>query len=113
MSLMANLAIQVPGPTGLEPAFVPASATGDEFGPGNGHIVLVVKNAGGSPCTVTLVAHRACDQGFLHPKETVIEAGDTVYINSFNPVTHLHQGSQKYQVTYDQVTGVSVAVLQT
>jgi len=110
---MALLTPQTPGPTGLEPAFVPAAATGDEFPPGNGHIILIVNNTGGAPCEVSLKAVRPCDQGFLHDKVTIVDAGDRIYINSLNPVVYRDPGTNVYRVEYDQVVGVEVAVLQT
>ncbi|SFK92661.1 hypothetical protein SAMN05216275_14167 [Streptosporangium canum] len=57
---MAALTTQVLTPTGIAPTYAAVGGSGDSFTPGD-HVFLHVKNAGGSPSTVTVTTPGTVD----------------------------------------------------
>ncbi len=107
---MAELTKQVVVETGLVVVPVAAAAGGDEF-LNNGKMMLKVVNGGGSACVVTITAQNACDQGVLHDGGGSVAAGTEELFGPFN-VKQYNDGDQMVAVGYDQVTTVTVAVIE-
>lgn len=85
-----------------------ADITGNNFLNG-GQEHLHVRNAGGGAVLVTILSQRQCDQGFTHNKTVSVPAGSDRKIIAFDPIRFNDAGG-KVNITYDQVTSVTVAV---
>lgn len=109
---MADLTVQIPALAGAALTYVSAAAGGDDF-INNGRIMLNVKNAGGSPCTVTVNAQVNCNQGFDHDDAVVVPAttGDR-WIGPFAVAQFNKPDDGKVYFTYSGVTSVTVAAMQ-
>ena len=105
---MAIVATQVVDRDGHAPTYG-AAANGDQF-VNTGREVLHIKNTGGSASTVTVNASKPCSQGSLHNASVSVPAttGDR-YLGPFP----LDQFAEMPTITYSQLTGVTIAVLQT
>ena len=103
---MATLTVRVP-PNAL--VYSSASGGGDVF-PNSGKEILHVRNAGVGACAVTINSQRNCDQGFDHNQTVSVPAGEDRMIGYFSP-NRFNNGSGNVEVTYDQVTSVTVAVM--
>jgi hypothetical protein len=104
---MAQLTVNNADSNGLTPTFVSASAGGDSF-VNDGQTLLRIKNAGGSPVTLTVVA-----QSFSNHKTKVNQTvtvpattGDMI-VGFFDPSRFNDQNGQ-VQLTYSAVTSVTV-----
>lgn len=107
---MAQLAVQSASATGLTPAFAAAAAGGDSFA-NDGRTVLHAKNGGAGAITVTVNSQQACDQGFDHDLAVAIPAGQERMIGPF-PQSRFNDSSGLVQVTYSDVTSLTVAALK-
>lgn len=107
---MATLSVQRVDMTGLDPAFAAASAGGDEF-VNSGRAVLYVKNGDATDKTVTVDSQTPCNQGFDHDVQVTVPAGGERIIGPF-PKNRFDDASGKVQITYSDVTAVTVAVLE-
>ena len=105
---MATLVVQQIVRTGaLKAALVAADAAGDQFF-NDGKTHLEVDNGGGSPITVTIVAQRNSALGQSQDETVTIPAGEAHVIGAFEPSAFNTDGSELVQVTYSDVTSVTV-----
>ena len=77
--------------------------SGDEY--------LLIKNGGGSPCVVTKEIQRTIDGAAAVDPTISVAAGDDTIIGPF-PENDYNDANARMNVTYDQVTTVTVAVLK-
>jgi len=95
---------------GSELAFDPADGAGDQF-LNNGAMILVVANASGSDMVVSVDSQTPCSYGFDHDVADTINDGDTEYLGPFS-TARFNDVDGYVNVTYDDSTDVTVAVLQ-
>jgi len=107
---MALLAAQKVSLAGLDPVFVAASPTGDEF-PNSGRAVLYVRNDGTSEITVTVNSQTPCNYGYDHDAVITVPPGGERVIGPFAPA-RFNDPNGRVQVSYSAVTSVTVAVLE-
>jgi hypothetical protein len=107
---MAALTAQTPAITGTAPTYATAAVGGDTVTPDD-YGFLIVKNAGGTVCTVTVVDPRSVNEtGQANPDPTV-----TVPITTgerwIGPLSSAYAASATglVNITYSQVTSVTVA----
>jgi hypothetical protein len=106
---MATLAAQTLTSVGLAAVYAAADAGGDAF-PNNGQCFVHVKNSDASPHTVTVATSRTVDGLAVANRDVVIPAGEERFIGPLSVSTY-NDGSGNVQLSYDAVTGVSLAVL--
>jgi hypothetical protein len=106
---MALIQLVSPAATGqAEPAMTAANAGGDSF-PMPGPLLVRIKNAGAAARTITFVGQNKCNQGSLH-NLVVVVANDSVIVNvPITDVIRFADVNGQLQLTYDAVTGVTVA----
>ena len=110
---MATLSMQEVVQTGLEPVLTAAGAGGDEFLNTNSGLKFIqVVNGGGSACVVTVNSQTACDQGADHDLVVSVPAGEERWIGPLHK-TRFNDSAGKVQITYDQVTTVTVGAFRT
>lgn len=107
---MALLTVQNISLTGLTPTFTAADSLGDEF-PNDGNAFLVVKNDGASDITVTIDSQKPCSYGYDHDITVTVPAGGEKWIGPF-PQSRFNDTSGRVQVSYSDVTSVTVAVVE-
>lgn len=90
-----------------DPVLVPADVSGDQFA-NDGNTVLWVYNGSGSSVTVTKVATRKCDHGFLDHDPKTIGPGVLRMVGPFPA----NRYGLTAQVTYSSVSGVQVGPQQ-
>ena len=111
---MANQAVQDIAETGLNPTFVAAAAGGDDFINGE-RTFLAVKN-GLVAVVVTIVVQRTSFDIDKFGKVTFaalvvnVPANEERWIKA--PIAPYTDGNGKVQVTYDDVTNVTVAAVR-
>jgi hypothetical protein len=105
---MSLRTVQAATTAGVALAYAAADVAGDTFD-NNGRVGFHVKNGGASPCVVTVNSVTACDQGFDHDLVVTVPAGSDRIIGPF-PTARF---GTPVEVTYDQVTSVTVAALRT
>jgi len=108
---MATLTVQVLDDTAKEVTFAACSALGDQF-VNNGNIHLRIKNADAADKTVTINSQKVCNQGYDHDRVLTITAGKTMETNVFDTY-RFNDANGKVQITYSDVTSLSIAVVQT
>lgn len=108
---MALLTAQSVTQAGLAPTFAAVSAS-DTFA-NDGTVVLHVKNAGGSPDTVTVNSIKACDQGSTHNIVVSVPAttGDRM-IGPFETARFNDPVTGLATVTHSFTTSVTVALIR-
>ena len=108
---MALLTTQVVSLSGLTRTFSAASGGGDTFVPGDG-VCLQVKNAGGSPVTVTVVTPNTVGGLAIADSVSTVPAttGD-VLIGPFSRENFARPSDGLGEITYSGVTSVTVAVV--
>lgn len=81
--------------------------------PCDGRTFLHVKNAGGSPCTVTVITPNVSD-GLAIADQTVVVIATTgdMMIGRLNPFTYSDPLTGLMSVTFSFITSVTVAVLR-
>lgn len=104
---MAELTVQTTSLTGLNPAYVAASAGGDTFA-NDSRTVLSVKNGGVGAITVTVDSVTACNHGFDHDAAVSVPAAGERTIGPFEAGRFGFTTS----VTYSGVTSVTVAAIK-
>lgn len=107
---MATLNVQRITLTGLSPVFVAADVAGDEF-LNSGRVVLYVKNGDTLEKTVTVDSQTPCNQGFDHDVVVTVPASEERIIGPF-PKNRFDDANGKVQVSYSDVTSVTVAVIE-
>ncbi|NSW92320.1 MAG: hypothetical protein HPY74_16910 [Firmicutes bacterium] len=107
---MATLNVQQSNLTGLTPSYSAADVQGDEF-VNSGKAVLHIKNGGVSQITVTVNSQTKCSFGFDHDVTVDVPAGEERIIGPF-PKTRFDDANKKVQISYSDVTNVTIAVLE-
>lgn len=106
---MAILTVQQSDLDGEQPNFVSADAGGDEF-LNNGRTFITIDNADASPHTATINSIALCNQGFDHDVDIVVPAGEQRTAGPFN-IRRFNNSDDRVEITYDGVTGVTIAVV--
>ena len=83
----------------------------DEFA-NTGKELLVVKNAGGSPCVIDLVTPGTVDGEAIPDKQVTVAAGDEAIYGPFPRSWYTNSGTKMMNITYDQVSSVTVGVIK-
>ena len=111
---MGNLVVQDVAETGLNPSFVAAASGGDDFANGD-RTFLAVKN-GAIAVVVTVTVQRTSFDIDKFGKVTFaalvvnVPATEERWIKA--PIAPYTDGNGKVQVTYDDVTNVTVAAVK-
>jgi hypothetical protein len=106
---MATIAVTQITTAGVAPpTFVAAAGGGDQFA-NNGKTLFEVKNASGSPITVTFVRQKTCDQGTLHTTTVSVPATTGDRICGPFDASLFNDANGFVQVTYSAVTSLTVA----
>jgi len=109
---MAVLVVQRIIHTGLTPPTYAAAAGGGDSFVNDGRTFLHVKNAAaGGNSIVTINSLVNCDQGVDHNLAVTIADASESMIGPFAP-SRFNDANGSVAVTYSEVTGVTVAVLQ-
>lgn len=103
---MAVLNVTTTGTAGADPAFVAASAGGDEFA-NDGKTYLEVQNTSAGAINVTINSQKVCDQGVDHDQVVAVAAGARRIIGPF-PTDRWNDSNGRVQVTYSAAAGVNV-----
>lgn len=106
---MAALTVQrsnADNPTSV--TYTAAASSGDTFA-NTGRERLWVHNTGSSFILVTLASYKLCNQGFMHPSQSRVDAGASVVLGPFDAF-RFNDATGNAHVTYSGVTGVTVAV---
>lgn len=97
-------------------AYVAAAVGGDHF-TASSDTFLHVKNAGTADCVVTVTSQQACSQGVTHNKTYTVQGSTNAptgpndqLIGPLDPV-RFADGSGFVQITYSQVTTVTVGLI--
>lgn len=109
---MATLTVQQIDQTGDALNFVAADAGGDEFDNSSGRVLVIFRNDDASPHTATIASPGQCSQGFNHPVDITIGSGGEEQLAGFFFKGRFNDGNDLVQISYDDVTSVSVAVVQ-
>lgn len=107
---MANLSRQ--GSASAAITYSPAtSGAGGDVYTNSGKERVHVRNAGGSPCVVTVHRPVLCNFNFSHDTGTTVSvpAGADRVLGPFDK--SYNDGTGKAKLTYDQVTSVTVALI--
>jgi hypothetical protein len=112
MATLAVTQVSRTGPLDVAAIATAAAGGGDKW-INTGAEIFYVNNAGGSPCVVTWVfnAQQAID-GQVPANKTVSVAGGKSGIFGGFPTGLFNDANQFMNVTYNQVTTVTVAVLR-
>jgi hypothetical protein len=98
------------GLTGTDPAFVAADALGDTFP--NRAATLMVRNTDTVAHTVTIRSFATLRPGIMRDDiEVAVPAGATRVVKGFG-VAEVGNDTGQVELTYDAVTGVTVAVIE-
>lgn len=106
---MATLTVQASSITGLQPTYG-AVAAADVFA-NDGRTVIYVKNAGGSPDTVSIDSLVACNQGVDHNGGGSVSAGQERVFGPFD-MTRFNDSNGQVAVTHSFLTSVTCAVIR-
>lgn len=107
---MAKYTVQKRAVDGFSPTFDNAaglSGAPDTFS-NNQRTVLRVKNGGAAAVDVTIIAQKACEQGFLHDLTGSVPAGGD---ETFGPFDRHYMDGSTTEVYYSDVTSVTVAAI--
>jgi|SRR6478672_12144949 len=109
---MALLAVQVVSQAGITPTYAAATGGGDTIPTGDTY-VLICKNGGGSPITVTLdVQPGTTPAGDVYPEHIVtVPNGSEKWIGPLTPSIYRNPSTNTCAVTYSGVTTVTVGVV--
>ena len=110
---MATLTQQLIKRAGITPTYAAASVGGDRFAPG-ADVFLHVKNAGGSPVTVTIAVTEKVQGDIVVSNVAVtVNNGSEKMIGPFPLREFLAtDGSGLCDVTYSAVTSLTIAAVQ-
>lgn len=108
-----TVATAVRSSNGVDLAGVAAAGGGDTF-VNNGQEVLVIRNAGGSPITLTVATPALIDGLAVSDLTASIGAGATRMVGPFPPAWYNDTGlaGGSVALTYSGVTSVTVAVVK-
>jgi hypothetical protein len=104
---MAKLAVQRIEFLGLNPRYTPVSAGGDTF-PLYEKMFLHVKNASGSPVTITIQAPGTVEGLRILPLEVTVPPGEERMIGSFSSSIY----SDTLTVSYSDPASVTIAAFR-
>lgn len=107
---MAELTAQDVSIDGVELTYDAADVNGDSF-PNNGHTLVEFKNDDTSDKTVTIDSAKPCNYGFDHDVSITVTAGTTKTVGPFER-TRFNKTGSLVDVSYDDVTSLSVAVIR-
>lgn len=107
---MATLTVQEASSAGIAMSFVAAAGGGDEYD-NTGAEVLFVQNADASSKTVTCATQQTVDGLAVDDRDVVVAAGAIQAIGPL-PTSAYNDGSNRVQVTYSDVTSVTVCVVK-
>lgn len=108
---MAILAVQQSSVSGSNLTFGAADVAGDSFLNVNEKTFIIVKNTNVAIRTVTINAIGKCDFGFDHDVAIVVPATTgEVKIGPFMQ-RRFNDSTQKVNITYDAVTGLTIAAV--
>ena len=108
---MATLTAQQISKAGVIPTYATAAAGGDQVII-NPKTVLHIKNAAaGGTVVVTFNSQTACDQGFDHDETVSIADGAEKFIGPFDPKRYADANGFML-ITYDEVTGLTIAAFE-
>jgi len=107
---MADLTVQVISLLGIIPSLAAAAVGGDAF-LNSGREYLHVKNGSAASIDVTVDSVAPCNQGVDHNAIVAIAAGVEKLIGPF-PKARFNDAAEKVQVTYSDVTTVTVAAVR-
>lgn len=97
---MASLNLQSAAPGGSAEVLAAAAVAGDSF-PLPGDITVRIRNANGAAArTVTVVAQKKCDQGFLHDQTINVPANSTVVATIPGGTDQYRDAGGRVQLTY-------------
>lgn len=94
---------------GLAAAYEPANASGNSLRMGSG-VVVHIKNAGASTCTVTIPTPLQVDGLDIADRTVAVAAGADEFVAVGTYPVYRQSGGVAW-LNYDQVTSVTVAVL--
>lgn len=107
---MAALTVQnITLSTSLTPTFAAADVGGDSF-LNNGRTFLYIRNASGSPITITVLSQVDCSQGHDHDIIITVPAGSEEMCGPFN-VSRFKSVAGVVNVNYSDVTTLTIAAL--
>ena len=107
---MSTLTVTQLSPTAADPGFVAAASGGDQFTI-DGNTVLHVRNDSASEVTVTLASQVTDDVGVLADDlDFAVPASSERAVRLGNFAGRFRDTDGNCQVTYDAVTGLTVAV---
>lgn len=97
---------------GVDLAGVAAAGGGDSF-PTTGKELVVIKNGGGAPITLTVTTPVTCDGLAVTDLTATIGAGETRLLGPFPPAVYAADGQPGGSVAlgYSSATSVTVAVV--
>jgi hypothetical protein len=107
---MAKLTPQKVSLDGLNPTFAAADVAGDRF-TNYGKTIFHVKNGDTVSKTVTINASKLCSHGYMHDETVSIPANDGIQIGPFKK-DRFNTENSEVEVSYDDVTSVTVAAIQ-
>jgi hypothetical protein len=107
---MATLTLQTLDRDGLNPSFASADVGGDQFA-NTGKEFVYLKNDDGSSKTVTLVIQATIDGQAVINRTVIVAATDIMLVGPF-PVGDYNDSNDVMQLTYSDVTSLSVAAIQ-
>lgn len=105
------LAVQAVPLAGIVPAYQAVTVDGDKISAGGKTVILHVKNAGASPCTVTIQAPGKY-QGLTITAPTVSVANGTEKMIKIAPIDAYAQSDGMVYVDYSYLTSVTAAAFQ-
>jgi hypothetical protein len=106
---MADLTIHDINLDGVELTYVSADEEGDTFR-NNGNMILFVKNTDAVDShTVTLVAQKECNHGYLHDAEIEVSASEVAIIRDIEK-GRFNDDDGKVHISYDAYTNFEIAV---
>lgn len=107
---MATLDVQNCNYNGLaDIVYSNASATGDEF-VNDGRSFLLIKNDDVASHNITITSQEKCSQGFSHDVKLSVASNDSAIMGAFYK-PRFNDANGKIQITYDDVTSLSIAVI--
>ncbi len=107
---MADLAVQKGTTAGTSLTFNAPAAGGDKFINANEKTFVIAKNTDVADRTITFGAVGKCDFGFDHDEPVIVPAGGEIQIGPFVQ-RRFNDQLQKVSMTYDDITGLTLAVV--
>lgn len=106
---MATLTVATVSRAGVDLGAAAAAAGGDEF-VNTGKEILYIKDTAGGGLTLTIATPGTSDGLAVAERTVVIANNEEKLIGPFQPTGLYNDGDGRVQLTYSDVTGVTVAV---